>query len=566
MEVVFDKEFDPQNIEKELPPEIFTDEKNYEFFSESEKYIGKYTDFIIPFVNEEKIIIGRKFLDKCKKIKYVEIFKNKKMEILGLSSNITFLHKYLEDKKEHYEQDKFIGFRYYASYKNDKKEPYAYGNYFTLVRKNYSKYFILEKNDSLIDINGNKFYDEKINCYQIMKKIMFEKYKNKSIGYSGDIFPEIIGYCFSLVYSIKDEKIIFLEPLIANLENKFCLEESVKSGELKKGIVYVEPFIYDGHISTIIFVNTNTGRYNILLDMSHYHFKNEYSLFSFLPKSLRLAYSFIFPKKDIQAYSSCCIWFIGIIECLLANKKYSIFQNIYLSLKNDNLEFYIEIINLLSKEIEGKDELIKVIEKKEKVFTPDKIDFDRYPFCDSKQYLEINKDIIYNKYLDIEKFIDLKIFISPYKRQIFFNSQNYLERIYEFKSILLFNLKFYDLFPKNEDMKKEVKAISDSISSIDQQINMFMENYDYAFYDFNISFYCLYIDSVLDKIKKPHLFDKTQKKQILDFDYTNFMSTMTNNCTKLIENIKKKATIFSQETIVREINSLNELCFNLMNK
>ena len=60
-----------------------------------------------------------------------------------------------------------------------------------------------------------------------------------------------------------------------------------------------------------------------------------------------------------------------------------------MSLKNDNLEFYIEIINLLSKEIEGKDELIKVIEKKEKVFTPDKIDFDRYPFCNSKQYFEM---------------------------------------------------------------------------------------------------------------------------------------------------------------------------------
>jgi hypothetical protein len=133
MEVVFDKEFDPQNIEKELPTEIFIDEKNYEFFSDSEKYKGKYTELIIPFINEEKIIIGREFLDKSKKIKYVEIFKNKKMNILGLSGNITFLHKYLEDKKEHYDPDKFIGFRYYESYKNDKKDPYAYGNYFTLV-------------------------------------------------------------------------------------------------------------------------------------------------------------------------------------------------------------------------------------------------------------------------------------------------------------------------------------------------------------------------------------------------------------------------------------------------
>ena len=436
IQALFDKEFDPSEEEKDLPPEILVDEKNYEFFSGTEKYKEKNTEYIPPFMNEEKIIIGRLFLDKNKKVKYVEIFKNKKMNILGISGNITFLHEQLDNKKEHYNPDKFIGFRYYESNKNDKKEEGGYGNYFTLVRKNYSKYFILEKDNSLQDIYANKFCDEKIDCYQIMKKIIFGKYKNQSIGDNGNIFPEIIGYCFALVYSSQIENIVFLEPLIASLEKNFCLKESMKDEEFKKDVIYIEPFIYDGHISTIIFTITK-DRYNILFDMSHHHFKNEFSLFSFLPKSLRTAINYIFPKKEIQEYSSSCLWFIGIIECLIKNKKYSTFGNIYRSLKQNDFEFYIEIINLLSKEIEGRDDLIYIIENDKKQFIPKEIDFDRYPFFDSRKYYEIHKDIIFNKFLDIQRFIGLQLFFAPLDKDIFFLSQAYLERIYEFKNILL---------------------------------------------------------------------------------------------------------------------------------
>ena len=133
MKAIFDKEFDPKKEEEDLSPEILVDKKNYVFFTDTEKYEGKNTEYITLFMNKEKMEIGRLFLDKNKKVKYVEIFKNKKFDILGISDNITFLHEFLEDKKEHYNQDKFIGFRYYESYKNDTKEPHAYGNYFTLV-------------------------------------------------------------------------------------------------------------------------------------------------------------------------------------------------------------------------------------------------------------------------------------------------------------------------------------------------------------------------------------------------------------------------------------------------
>ena len=182
----------------------------------------------------------------------------------------------------------------------------------------------------------------------------------------------------------------------------------------------------------------------------------------------------IFPKRGIQEYSSCCIWFIGIIECLLKNKKYSTFSNIYHQLSKNDLEFYIEIINFLSKEIEGRNDLINIIKGEEKVFDIKKIDFDRYPFFDSQKYYEIHKDVVFSKFLDIEGLIRLKFFISPFHREIFYQSQSYIERIYEFKNLLLLNLKFYEILPKNEDMKKDINSISTALKSIDNQINNFL--------------------------------------------------------------------------------------------
>ena len=560
MEALFEKKYNPPN-EIELPLEVLKDEENFKYFSGTEKYGQKYTENIVPFMNEESAIIGRLFLDKNKEAKYVEIFRNKKMDILGISEKITFLHTYIKDKKEHYNSDKFIGFRYYEKNLNDKKEPCTCGNYFTLVRKNYSKYFILEKNDSIKDIKGNIFYDENLNCHQIIKKIIFEKYRNKIIGDGGDIFPEIIGYCFALIYSNKNENIIFLEPLIAHLETKFCLEESITK-VTKENIIYIEPFIYDGHISTIISDFQDT-RYNILLDMSHHHFKRNYAFFSFLPESVKNAINYILPEKDIQAYSTCCLWFIGIIECLLKYKKYSTFKDIYMALRKDNINFYIEVINLLYKEIEGKDDLIKRVSEEEKEFIANRIDFDRYPLFDGKNYYEFHKDIIFNKFLDIEKFIRLNTFIYPTQKQIFFLTQSYIDRIHEFKNKLILNLRYYEMLPESENDKK---TISETLIKIDKQIDYFKNKYDYAFYYFNMFFYCVYIKPLLDEITNPYSFKDEEKKEILNFDFAYFMSNVTNDCSRIIEKTQRNVVIYSPETIARELNSMNELCYNLMNK
>ena len=51
------------------------------------------------------------------------------MNVLGISSNITFLHSYSNNEKQNYNPNEFIGFRYY---KDGAKKA---GKFFTIIKK-----------------------------------------------------------------------------------------------------------------------------------------------------------------------------------------------------------------------------------------------------------------------------------------------------------------------------------------------------------------------------------------------------------------------------------------------
>ena len=196
--------------QKESPKEILKDEGNDKHFEGTVNYKNiKISEYIKPII-ENDIVIGRIFLDKNKKEKYVEIFNNLKMNILGISAEITFLHKYEKFENKNYNPNEFIGFRYYEDRKNESTK------FFTIIKKNYSKYFILEKNKAVKDIDNNLFHDEDLNCYKIIRKILINKYKNKNLGSNGEAFPEIVGYCVSLV-NLNQKNFKFVDPLIANI-------------------------------------------------------------------------------------------------------------------------------------------------------------------------------------------------------------------------------------------------------------------------------------------------------------------------------------------------------------
>ena len=88
--------------EKELPKEILKDEQNSKYFEVTVRYTDIKKSEYIKSINDKGEEIGRIFLDKNKKEKYVEIFYNAKMNVLGISSNITFLHSFSNNEKQNY--------------------------------------------------------------------------------------------------------------------------------------------------------------------------------------------------------------------------------------------------------------------------------------------------------------------------------------------------------------------------------------------------------------------------------------------------------------------------------
>ena len=542
--------------QKELPNEILKDEENYKHLEGTinSKNI-KNSEYIKPIIenNEE---IGRIFLDKNKNEKYIEMFKNRKMNLLGISNNITFLHSFSKSEQQNYNPNEFIGFRYYENPKNKSAK------FFTIIKKNYSKYFILEKNDGVKDINNNSFYDANLNCYDIIRKIFINKYKNIYIGNNGETFPEIVGYCVSLV-TLSSKFFKFVEPLIANINTKNCIVDSIPE-IINDYYTYVEPFIYDGHVSLILSAKAKDNiRYNIIFDMSHYHFQNNNPELIFLPKSLKEK-NVIYPEKSIQEYSSCCLWLFGEIECLLKfTDKYTSFKDIYINLKK-SIDFYIDIVNILSYEIEGVKCMIQKENKKYNEDNGENIDIDRIWTKKRNQYYSIHKDIVCDKFVNFEKlFFNNGTFIYYGEITKLSRCHYNIGCLYEYRSKLDLNFKYYDFLAQNNDVTEDMADLLQFSQVIDELIDSFKKYYDLAFYQANIF---SFIGEIKDFTIILNKLDYQKRKRVYDFSFENFMSTTSNNYSLNKSQIENRLRLFSDETISKEINSLNNICFSIMNK
>ena len=539
------------NPEKEIPKEILKDEQNSKYFEGTVKYTDIKRSEYIKSINIKSEEMGRIFLDKNKKEKYVEIFNNAKMNVLGISSNITFLHSFSNNEEQNYNPNEFIGFRYYTN--GIKKS----GKYFTIIKKNYSKFFILEKSETMKDMDNKPFYDENLNCYEIIRNIFINKYKNKIIGDYGETFPEIIGFCMALV-NLNNKYFKFVEPLVANINTKNSIIDSIPE-KIHDEYIYIEEFIYDGHVSLIISSKAkDNARYNIILDMSHYHFNKEVPDLIFLPKSLKQK-NIIYPQKPIQEYSSCCLWIFGEIECLLKYEKYSTFKSIFFSLRN-GIDFYVDIVNLISNEIDGIQGNMIQQENENNIH---KIDLNRILAKKSQRYYSIHKDIVYTKFLNIEKlFLDVGVFIYLGEITILSKCQNKVSYLYELRNKLDLNLKYYDFLPQNDDILKDMVILLQSSEAIDKLIKEFKKEYDIPFYRTNFLSYEGEIKNLTTKTE----LDKKMIERIYDFDFNNFMRNSYNSCSVSQNYIENQIRLFSDETISKELNSLNDVCFNVMNK
>ena len=135
--------------------------------------------------------------------------------------------------------------------------------------------------------------------------------------------------------------------------------------------------------------------------------------------------------------------------------------------------------------------------------------------------------------------------------------------IYELRNKLDINIKYYDFLPQNDDILRGMEILLQYSETIDKLIKNFKKEYDIAFYQANI---LSYVGEIKDLTSKTDKFDKEMKKKIYLFDFDNFMHIICNNYSVNKNEIEKRLRLFSDETISKEINSLNDICFNIMNK
>ena len=433
--------------QKEMPKTTTSSTKDNLFDScfEGTEKISHMPKFIKEFKNNDKVI-GRKYTDKNNEIKYAEIFNNPKFELMGISPNITFIYSYDNKIKNRYEENKFIGFRYYKKGPNE-----IDSNYFTLINKYYLKYYILEKNKKIKDINNDSFFNQELNCFDIIDNIINQKYKNQNIIIIGETFPEIIGYCYGLISLQKyKNNFICIEPLIPDVLKKETFEENIPD-KLEENTTYLEPIIYDGHISLVIIFEVKNHRYNIILDMSGYHTNSKKLLKSIFPNSIFIQ-NFIYPKIPIQNYSSCCLWFYEQIECLLKDDNYISFKSIFDRVKGNQISYYIDVINTIGKNFYNMDDIFK--EGEQTNTCPEKIDLNRLFINSYMPNYAVHKDIIYTQFLDIKNFFsDLACLHLSYHYKLFIDSQNIFSQYIAYNNLLEINYKFNKYSGKNENSK-----------------------------------------------------------------------------------------------------------------
>ena len=521
-----------------------------DYFEGTEKLNSK-SKFIDDFVIKDEII-GRKFLNKNKEIKYIEIFKNSKLELMGISKNITFIHLYEAKNENLYNGNKFIGFRYYT---NEQKA--SDSQFFTLIKRYDSKYYILEKNKIIKDINGKIFYNSDLDCFSIISYIINQKYRNKNVIMNGETFPEIIGYCYALVSLSKFKEFICIEPLIPEVSKPETLEENIPD-ELEDNTTYIEPVICDGHISLVIFSKVKGMRFNIILDMSRYHSSSKSLHKSTYPKSV-IIQNYIYPKKPIQNSSSCCLWFYGEIECLKNNIKYNNLKSVYDNAKKMEITFYIDIINEIAKNYYDINDLFLAVEKEKDLH--ENVDLDRLCVKGQKYNYKIHKNIVFTQFLDINAFLfNLCFFDSYLDYKLLIDCQKEIQKYISYRNLLELNYKFNKYIDEKGDSTEILYFIAHQIDIIKGISDKFKEKYELEFLNNNITYYeNLKDNSIVLNIPK-------EKEEILEkFDIDVHINAFNKIYNESKVNSEEFA-LYSENEIPKKLNPNNEICYNLMNK
>ena len=208
-----------------------------------------------------------------------------------------------------------------------------------------------------------------------------------------------------------------------------------------------------------------------------------------------------------------------------------------------------------------------MIQKENKKYNEDNgenIDIDRIWTKKRNQYYSIHKDIVYNKFVNFEKlFFNNGTFIYYGEITKLSRCHYNIGCLYEYRSKLDLNFKYYDFLAQNNDVTEDVEDLLQFSQVIDELIDSFKKYYDLAFYQANIF---SFIGEIKDFTIILNKLDYQKRKRVYDFSFENFMSTTSNNYSLNKSQIENRLRLFSDEIISKEINSLNNICFSIMNK
>ena len=474
MEDYLEINYDPNHKKEEI--KLVEHENLYdECFKETAKLWKNYSGSQKDLIKDTQF--GRIFFKQGKPA-YFEIFGDNRTELIGISKKISFLYTPLEKDNISYDKDNCIGFRYYENNKLEKCK------YFTLIKKYDKKFYILEKEENIVDVNGDLFYDNILDCYSIMRNIVFEKYKNKKIIPTGEFFPEIFGFIYSLFYLGKFKGFKVIEPLVLE---PLKVESRIENfnGELEENFGYIEPIIFDNHIS-VAFIKkslvSNKRRVNIIFDMSRYHVEENILDNNVFPDELRLSY-YPYPSFPIQKDNSCGIWFYGIIELIYSNDKYQKINDVCLAINRNSSKFFIDVINCLSSKIYGIEDII-----------------DNSSLSES---LDIKENRIYEigilnchsfKKEAVESYFFSLASIFPHyqstrgnsinfnRHEIIFEYQYLIDNVKKYLSLVIFNDHYFKMYSPEEiyekDQKKEYQMLIEKLKELLNDVSL---NYEAEF-------------------------------------------------------------------------------------
>lgn len=291
------------------------------------------------------------------------------------------------------------------------------------------------------------------------EKIIFEKYKKRQILFSfGELFPEIIGFIYSIISLGQFKGFLALEPLILEPLNKESCIEYFPEILQDEDIGYIEPVLYDNHISVLMIKKSSyfKTRINILIDFSRYHIIENIKDNIIFPLEIYIN-NFPYPAISIQKGNTCGLWLYGIIDCIYSNINYKDFKDIWESVKNETPKLFVDVINNLSYNLYG----IKNIIEKSNIFSIKYFDENKiYDSIFGSEY-SFNKESFQSNYFSLANILGYVESTNSEKlfgTNLLLEYQLLMDKIKNYLGLVELNNRYFKAYSSKEIYEKYQKG------------------------------------------------------------------------------------------------------------